>query len=125
MVDTRKTILLVEDDTLTRDQLGMLLQDGYDVLAARDGIEAAEVYEREKGRIDVVVTDYMMPRLDGARLAKLLACHDAGLPIIMVSGSVGCKEIERLFKLPKFVLLWKPFDVKVLLELVERFTGGP
>jgi two-component system cell cycle sensor histidine kinase/response regulator CckA len=103
----------------------VLLQDGYNVLAARDGVEAAEMYEREKGRIDVVVTDYMMPRLDGARLAKLLACHDAGLPIIMVSGSVGCKEIERLFKLPKFVLLWKPFDVKVLLELVERFTGGP
>jgi two-component system cell cycle sensor histidine kinase/response regulator CckA len=125
MVDTRKTILLVEDDTLTRDQLGMLLQDGYDVLSARDGVEAAEIYEREKGRIDVVVTDYMMPRLDGARLAKVLACHDAGLPIIMVSGSVGCKEIERLFKLPKFVLLWKPFDVMVLLELVERFTGGP
>jgi two-component system cell cycle sensor histidine kinase/response regulator CckA len=124
-VHTQKTILLVEDDTLIRAQLSVLLQDGYNVLAARDGVEAAEMYEREKGRIDVVVTDYMMPRLDGARLAKLLACHDAGLPIIMVSGSVGCKEIERLFNLPKFVLLWKPFDVKVLLELVERFTGGP
>ena len=122
---TQKTILLVDDDTLIRDQLRVLLEDGYDVLAARDGVEAAEMYEREKGRIDVVVTDYMMPRLDGARLAELLACHDARLPIIMLSGSVGCKDIERLFKLPKFALLWKPFDVNVLRELVEGFIGGP
>ena len=122
---TQKTILLVEDDKLMRDQLRALLQDGYDVLAARDGVEASEIYEREKGRIDLVVTDYMMPRLDGVGLAELLACHDLGLPIIMVSGSVGYKEIERLFNLPKFVLLWKPFDVKVLLDLVEGFTGGP
>ena len=107
-----------------RDQLRALLQDGYDVLAARDGVEASEIYEREKSRIDLVVTDYMMPRLDGVGLAELLACHDSGLPIIMVSGSVGYKEIERLFSLPKFVLLWKPFDVKVLLDLVEGFTGG-
>jgi CheY-like chemotaxis protein len=124
MADTRKTILLVEDDPLTRDLLGTLLQDGYDVLAARDGVEASEIYEREKGRIDVVITDYMMPRLDGARLAELLAGYDAGLPIIMVSGSVGYQEIERLFTLPKFALLSKPFDVKVLLELVDEFTGG-
>lgn len=122
---TQKTILLVEDDTLMRDQLRVLLQDGYDVLAARDGVEASEIYEREKSRIDVVVTDYIMPRLDGVGLAELLACHDAGLPIIMISASVGCKELERLFSLPKFVLLWKPFDVTVLLELVKGFTGGP
>jgi two-component system cell cycle sensor histidine kinase/response regulator CckA len=116
---------LIEDDTLLRNQLRVLFHDDYDVLSARGGVEAFEIYDREKGRIDVVVTDYVMPRLDGARLPELLVSQDPLRPIIMVSGSVGGNEIERLSKLPKFVLLWKPFDVKVLLELVEGFTGRP
>jgi CheY-like chemotaxis protein len=57
-------------------------------LAARDGVEVAKIYEREKGRTDVVVTDFMMPRLDEVRLVKLLACRDAVLLIIMISCSV-------------------------------------
>lgn len=122
---SKRTILLVEDDPLTRQHLCLLLGDGYDVLAARDGAEAVEIYEQHGGRVDLLITDYVMPRLDGARLAELLAARDRRLPIIMVSGSAGRDEMERLFKLPKFVLLWKPFEVKVLLELVEGFVGGP
>jgi CheY-like chemotaxis protein len=120
----RKTILLVEDDPLTREQLFVILRDDYDVLTARDGAEALEIYESHEGRIDVVVTDYEMPRLDGVRLSELLAARDRALSIIMVSGSAGRKQMERLFKLPKFVLLWKPFEVKVLLELIEGFICG-
>ena len=43
IMHTRKTILLVEDDALTRGQLRILLHDGYDVLTARDGVEASEL----------------------------------------------------------------------------------
>lgn len=121
----KKTVLLAEDDALTRVQLCTLLGDEYEVLAARDGAEALEIYERRAGRVDVVVTDYSMPRLDGVRLAELLAERDARLAIIMVSASAGREEVRRLFKLPKFALLWKPFEVGVLLELIEGSVGGP
>jgi CheY-like chemotaxis protein len=119
----KKTVLVAEDDRLVREQLCALLADEYEVLEARDGAEALEIYERRAGRIDVVVTDYCMPRLDGVRLSELLAERDPRLSIIMVSASVGREEMSRLFTLPKFVLLWKPFEVKVLLELVEGFVG--
>jgi len=119
----KKIVLLVEDDPLTRGQLCTLLGDEYEVLAACDGEEALRLYERREGRVDVVVTDYRMPRLDGVRLAELLAARDPRLSIIMVSASAGREEVERLFKLPKFALLWKPFEVKVLFELIEGFAG--
>lgn len=119
----KKTVLLAEDDALTREQLRLMLCDDFEVLTARDGAEALELYERRGGRVDLLVTDYVMPRVDGVRLAEILAARDPRLPIIMVSGSAGREETERLFKLPKFVLLWKPFEVKVLLELVEGFAG--
>jgi len=122
---TKKTVLVVEDDPLTRGQLCTLLADEYEVLAARDGRDALEVYERHAGRVDVVITDYRMPGVDGVRLAEMLAGRDPQLSIIMISASAGRDELARLFKLPKFVLLWKPFEVKVLLELVEGFVGGP
>lgn len=73
----------------------------------------------------MLVTDYRMPRLDGVRLAELLAARDPRLSIIMVSGSAGREELGRLFKLPKFVLLWKPFEVELLSELIAGFVGGP
>jgi len=120
----KKTVLVADDDRLARGQLCALLADEYEVLEARDGVEALEIYERRAGRIDVVVTDYSMPRLDGVRLSELLAARDPRLSLIMVSASVGREEMSRLFTLPKFVLLWKPFEVKVLLELVEGFVGG-
>lgn len=119
---TKKTILLVEDDPLTRGQLSTLLGDEYEVLAACDGEEALELYEARAGQVDVVVTDYRMPRLDGVRLSELLAARDPRLSIIMISASAGREEMQRLFMLPKFVLLWKPFEIKVLLELVENFV---
>lgn len=119
----KRTVLVAEDDRLVRGELCALLADDYEVLEAPDGAEALEIYERRAGRIDVVVTDYCMPRLDGVRLSELLAARDPRLSIIMVSASVGREEMSRLFTLPKFVLLWKPFEVKVLLELVEGFVG--
>lgn len=122
---SKKTVLLVEDDPLTRGQLCALVRDDYEVLAARDGAEAVAVYERPGGRVDVLVTDYRMPRLDGVRLAELLAARDPRLSIIMVSGSAGRAELGRLFKLPKFVLLWKPFEVELLSELIAGFVGRP
>jgi DNA-binding NtrC family response regulator len=58
------------------------------------------------------------------RLSEMLAARDPQLSIIMVSGSAGREELMRLFRLPKFVLLWKPFEVKVLLELIEGSVAG-
>lgn len=117
-------MLVAEDDALTRGQLCALLGGEYEVLAAGDGEEALRLYEARAGRVHVVVTDCRMPRFDGVRLAEALAARDPGLSIIMVSGSAGREGLRRLSRPPKFVLLWKPFEVKLLLELVEGFVGG-
>ena len=67
----RPRVLLAEDHDDTRDALRMLLEmNGYEVLAARDGEEALRL--ATEARPDVVITDYDMPRVDGAEVARQL-----------------------------------------------------
>jgi CheY-like chemotaxis protein len=72
MVSTRKpaneTILLVEDEELLLDSMRSLIEsEGYRVLAARDGVEAVEMYERHRGHVAIVFADLELPRLGAGR----------------------------------------------------------
>ena len=80
-------ILLVEDEaTLRMGTARILAEQGYEVLVAGDGVEALEVFERERGALDVVVTDVAMPRMRGDELAQRLGERSPGMPVIFLSG---------------------------------------
>jgi two-component system cell cycle sensor histidine kinase/response regulator CckA len=80
-------ILLVEDEAMLRMGTARILaEQGYEVLAAGDGVEALEVFERERGALDVVVTDVAMPRMRGDELAQRLGERSPGIPVIFLSG---------------------------------------
>ncbi|HVU72842.1 MAG TPA: ATP-binding protein [Mycobacteriales bacterium] len=80
-------LLLVEDEASLRFGTARILSvNGYEVLAAADGVEALEMYEEMDGAFDVVVTDVVMPRMRGDELAQELHERDAGLPILFLSG---------------------------------------
>ncbi len=67
-------VLLVEDEDAVRNFAARALsRQGYEVLEAGTGVEALEVMEREKGRVDIVVSDVVMPEMDGPTLLKLAA----------------------------------------------------
>lgn len=84
---TRGTILLVEDDRSIRRYLEVILsRAGYKVIAAADGLEAMKA--ALASAIDAVVTDAVMPHLNGYELCRFLRCHPklSCLPVILLSG---------------------------------------
>ncbi len=83
----RETILLVDDEPMIR-KLGstILGHHGYDVLLAGDGVEALEVYQQHRGRIDLVILDLTMPRLSGRDTLKRLVEMDPDVRVLFSSG---------------------------------------
>ncbi len=85
-----ETVLVVEDELQLRELLCTRLAAlGYEVLSARDGAEALEVAERHAGRIDVLLSDVVMPRLSGPELARSFKARFPGAPVVFMTGYAG------------------------------------
>src|SRR5580693_74857 len=116
------TILLVEDEEGLRALNARgLTSRGYTVLEAGNGVEAIDVLEKIDGRVDLVVSDVVMPEMDGPTLLRELRSRDPSLKIIFVSGYA-----EDAFQkhLPadgqQFAFLAKPFTLKQLVAAVKE-----
>jgi DNA-binding response OmpR family regulator len=80
-------ILLAEDDpSVRRLVVTELTRRGFTVIEAEDGRAALDIFHREKNRVDVLVTDVVMPRLNGADLAKEAERIRPGVKILFISG---------------------------------------
>jgi PAS domain S-box-containing protein len=119
-----RTILLAEDEAIVRDlTTQILVTAGYDVLTAADGAEALMLYEENRGAIDGVVTDIVMPVLGGRGLARQIRKQDEDLPIVFISGHH--EETSETLQLGTgAALLQKPFSVTALVETVDRLVGA-
>jgi two-component system cell cycle sensor histidine kinase/response regulator CckA len=108
------TILLADDDEGIRRLAGEVLRSyGHTVLEAADGIEALEVAAQHPGPIDLLLTDWCMPRLDGGGLIRGLS---GGHPETVILVMSGCMNGDLP---PKSTLLQKPFNVQTLVESVS------
>ena len=125
----RHAILLAEDDARVQLVLkAILARQGHDVLAARDGVEAAEVSEQYEGSIDLLVTDIVMPRMDGIELAQKVLETRAGTKVLFISGFSQKREIlhELLGESTEVDFLKKPFETETLaLKLQQMLDHGP
>jgi two-component system cell cycle sensor histidine kinase/response regulator CckA len=115
------TILLVEDEEGLRGLNARgLTSRGYTVLQAANGVEAIEVIDRHSGKIDLVVSDVVMPEMDGPTLLKELRARDPGVKIIFVSGYAEEAFAKNLPDEEKFAFLAKPFTLKQLVAAVKE-----
>jgi two-component system cell cycle sensor histidine kinase/response regulator CckA len=122
------TILLVEDEEGLRTLNARgLASRGYTVLEAGNGVEAIEVLDRE-GRVDLVVSDVVMPEMDGPTLLRELRRRDPDVKVIFVSGYAedafaknlpGNEQGEE-----QYTFLAKPFTLKQLVATVKQTMGG-
>jgi CheY-like chemotaxis protein len=115
-----ETVLLVEDETALRDLLREVLEDnGYTVLSASDGAEALRTAERHQGRIDLLLTDVVMPGMTGPRLAEQFTATRPEARVVYVSG-YSEDAVASLGRLgPGAVLLNKPFAAEALLRTIH------
>ncbi len=115
------TILLVEDEEgLRRLNARGLASRGYTVLEAGNGVEAIDVLEKSAGEIDLVVSDVVMPEMDGPTLLRELRTRNPGLKIIFVSGYAEDAFQKHLPADGQFAFLAKPFTLKQLVNAVKE-----
>lgn len=115
-------ILVADDDALIRNLVTLLLQqDGYVVLSAADGHEGLELSRRYPGTIDLVITDMMMPRMNGADLCAHLLEERPGIKVLVLSGADMSEIVRQNANLP---FLPKPFDGQSLKSRVRVILGA-
>ncbi|HZQ12429.1 MAG TPA: response regulator [Pseudolabrys sp.] len=116
----RGTILLVEDEEGLRALNARgLTSRGYTVLEAGNGVEALEVIDKQ-GAVDLVVSDVVMPEMDGPTLLKELRRRNPGVKIIFVSGYAEEAFAKNLPSQEQYAFLAKPFTLKQLVAEVKK-----
>jgi len=115
------TILLVEDEEGLRSLNARGLRSrGYSVIEASNGVEAMEALEQENGAVDLVVSDVVMPEMDGPTLLKTMRGRNPDLKIIFVSGYAEDAFEKSLPENQQFAFLPKPFTLSQLVAAVKE-----
>jgi two-component system cell cycle sensor histidine kinase/response regulator CckA len=121
----RGTVLLVEDEDAVRSFAARALgQRGYHVLEAATGTEALRLFADHDGDVDLVVSDVVMPEMDGPTLMKRLRSERPDLKIIFISGYAEDAFRKNLSDNEDFMFLQKPFDLKELAAAVKAALQG-
>ena len=115
------TVLLVEDEDAVRmGSLRALTARGYTVHEASSGIEALDVFEELEGAVDIVVSDVVMPEMDGPTLLTELRKRRPDIKFIFVSGYAEEAFSKNLPADARFGFLPKPFSLKQLAQTVKE-----
>ncbi|MDQ0509406.1 two-component system cell cycle sensor histidine kinase/response regulator CckA [Angulomicrobium amanitiforme] len=120
----RGTLLLVEDEDAVRAFAARALASrGYQVLEAASGVEALEVLAKHGGAVDLVLSDVVMPEMDGPTLLRELSRTRPDIKVIFMSGYAEEAFAKNLPEGADFGFLPKPFTLKQLIEAVKKSMG--
>ena len=119
-----KTVLVVEDDPSIRDLLVCTLRDdGYEVVAAPDGLRAIQVLDERAATAtepDVILLDMMLPHLDGLGVLHHMTDHDHSTPVIALSASEWYLHAAETGGARAAIA--KPFDLNQVLDVAARVS---
>lgn len=118
-------VLIVEDEFLVAMALEVALTDaGYDVGLARDGVEALAMIEH--GEVDAVLTDILMPRMNGYQLIDALRTRWPGLPVVAMTGYARTEEGDSLARIEDtgITVLGKPVDMDRVVDTLREVLGS-
>jgi two-component system cell cycle sensor histidine kinase/response regulator CckA len=114
-------ILFVEDEDAVRGVAARLLRArGYEVLEAADGEEALVLAEEHAGQIDLLISDVIMPGIDGPTLLKKARIFLGDAPVMFISGYAEAEFSDLLEDETGVTFLPKPLDIKTLAERVKQ-----
>jgi len=117
-------VLYVEDEPLVRKLVARCLEGaGYRVLSARGGDEALDLFREHRDTIEVLITDVVMPRIGGAKLAEMLLADRPDLAVVFVSGYAEDALGDAFQPGESVHFLGKPFAPPELLEIVSRIIA--
>jgi signal transduction histidine kinase/CheY-like chemotaxis protein len=118
-------ILVIDDETMVREVCcDILIELGYQVLQAEDGLRGVELYRRERDRIDAVVLDMIMPRMSGRDCFRELKAVDPDVRVVLVTGYADEDATRQLIAEGMVGLLRKPYQVSQLAKVVEAAVAA-
>ena len=121
LVAPSETILVVEDDPTVRQFVHAVLERaGYRVICAEQGREAVEVYQQRENTIDLVLTDLVMPEMDGTVLASKLKNLNPAVRVLYMSGYAADADVRHGCLDGGIPLMQKPFSPNDLLKKVRE-----
>ncbi len=119
----RKLVFVVDDDSSVRTLVVKALKaKGYDVVEAEDGMKASEALGRMGRLPDLMITDVMMPTIDGFTLARLVKSHEElkAMPIIFLTAKTQPRDQATGISVGARHYIQKPFNIHELLEKVQK-----
>lgn len=124
-VNRPTTVLLVDDDERVRKWIHEELERrGYNLLEAGDGADAVLIAELHHGPIDIVVTDIVMPKLNGPEFVKVLLGLRPGAKVLYISGYPESYLRENTSLPSQDNYLQKPFDINTLVAKMTDLLGA-
>jgi twitching motility two-component system response regulator PilG len=119
-----KTVLVVDDSPTIRRVVSMTLErQGYQVVTAVDGVDG--VTKLQENKVDLVLLDIMMPKMDGYQVCKTIREKKKALPVIMLSGKDGFFDKVRGKMAGSTAYITKPFEQDALLAAVRQHCPLP
>ena len=119
-----ETILLVEDEDVVRELCRVVLTDcGYKVIDSNGGADAQRKATDRKEKIDLLLTDFVMPKMNGRKLARMLRSERPDLKVLYMSGLAEGELSPEGMEQP-IDFLEKPFTASTLAVRVRRILDG-
>jgi response regulator RpfG family c-di-GMP phosphodiesterase len=120
-VNAQKTILFVDDEETILDIASEHFQNmGYQVLTAKNGQEAVNLFESARQPIDCCFTDINMPQMDGLELAEYLRRHDNSIPVVIMTGYPSLDNTLQTLKNGVVDFLVKPVNLEQMTLCLQR-----
>jgi two-component system cell cycle sensor histidine kinase/response regulator CckA len=124
--DGGETILVVEDNNLLRPMIAEMLEPyGYTVLPAADGVEALAVAAQHPGTIDLLLTDVVMPRLNGRELAERMLAKNPETRVLFSSGYPADTVVRAGIAEARVAFIQKPYVAGDLLSKIRSTLREP
>ena len=120
----RGRVLVVDDEDLILESTGAVLSAmGFEVLTARDGLEALALVEARREELDLVLMDMTMPRMDGREAFLAMRRLDPKLPVILSSGFTEQDSLQAFEGESPAAFIQKPYQLKELRRLIQGVLG--
>jgi PAS domain S-box-containing protein len=116
-----ETILLIEDDRYLGEVLFSTLENiGYEVIRATNGEEGVELFHENAGKIDLILSDYGLPKFDGEEVYRRIRQCDTTTPILIMSGFIEPERRDHLLSIGVSAVISKPYQLTDLHRMIRE-----
>ncbi len=120
-----RTILVVDDEPMALKLVQSILEKrGFNVLVSESPSHALRVFHSRKDEIELLISDIVMPEMDGTKLASHLVAINPDLPVLFMSGFVTEHEVEQAAAISQFAFIRKPFRPATLVQAVHKMLAA-